>query len=190
MSSGNVYPCVKTVSIHINILVSMMHFSTYICSWKNITLMVSFLLTVIFKTLCPWWTIQYCMFHLMLRDSPMFFVKHKNCALARCIKAENFVCRDVDRFLKKYHFFERNIKFTDSYCSEIRLIFVNFMLFIQCIYLKLIHQPTNANNKIQLMTNIKSPTCFGIGVTPGSLFNQRNIIQHADLDIHHPHNHY
>jgi len=40
------------------------------------------------------------------------------------------------------------------------------------------------------MTDIKSPTYFGTGMTSsGSLFNQRNIIQHADLGMHHPRRH-
>ena len=32
--------------------------------------------------------------------------------------------------------------------------FVTFMLFMQCIFLQLVHQPRNTQNKIQSMTNI------------------------------------
>ena len=56
------------------------------------------------------------------------------------------------------------------------IVGLRFVLRITCIFFKLIHQPTNALNKIQFMTSIRT-TCFGTGLpSSGSLSDQRNTI--------------
>jgi hypothetical protein len=48
-----------------------------------------------------------------------------------------------------------------------------FILSVLCIYLQSIHPPTNALNKIQEMTIIKTPTCFGTGVPSSGKYRTR-----------------
>jgi hypothetical protein len=71
------------------------------------------------------------MFHLTVRDPPMFSVKHKNCALASCIKAANFVCRDVDIFQKPTTVLKEILYSLTLTAQKLQtLVFVNIMLFI------------------------------------------------------------
>jgi len=46
----------------------------------------------------------------------------------------------------------------------------NFMLLILYTLLQSIHQPTNALNKIQFMTNIKLPHVLALGCHPQAVF--------------------
>lgn len=65
---------------------------------------------------------------------------------------------------------------------------VNFVLFVPCIFLQLIHQPSNSLNKIQFMTNINFLNVSGLVWHPHGLFPIKGIqIQFASLGVLRPH---